>query len=57
MGLHYLKKHVPSTNFHWEEKWTYRKTGTRDPSRILQKPENRDPSGTLQKPEDWNPGP
>ena len=37
------------------EKKAYRKTGTRDPSGTLQKPENRDPSGTLQKPENRDP--
>ena len=44
------------------EKWfiylittAYRKTGTRDHSGTLQKPENRDPSGTLQKPENQDP--
>ena len=33
----------------------YRKTATRDPSGILQKPENRDPSGALRKPENRDP--
>ena len=32
-----------------------RKTGTRDPSGTLQKPENRNTSGTLQKPENRDP--